>query len=296
MQAAGYAPTLRHCSALLKAFARAGRDDLALATLQMMLGDRDFGELEKLNFSLPCTSPDLIALNTVIKSCAKGNNLDGVMSIFERMQAGEFQDPESSLVISPDQITFHSMLQACRDPKTARDIVKEVRIHCQLNSMLSNFWCFHSQNSQTSQMRLSRRNRYGVVLPTNVTYALAINVCQKAKILDLELVECFLRWAQDDDIQPSVFMYASAIWAAQRDGSCSKALAYFDEMESLGCQPNSVAFDGTISALCGNGEIERAITMYERTRELGNEVSPSTMKVSELQTLVSPPPRETVPF
>ena len=129
-------------------------------------------------------------------------------------------------------------------------------------------------------MRLSRRNRYGAVPPTSVTYAHAINVCQKAESLDLQDVECFLRWAQDDEIQPTVFMYASAIWAAQRIGDSSKSLEFFHEMESLGCQPNSVAFDGVISTLCGNGDLEQAIEMYEKARDSGHRVSFATMKVS----------------
>lgn len=280
MQEAGCTPTLRHCSALLKAFSRAGRDDFALATLQMMLGDTDCGDLAKTNLSLPFTSPDLIALNTVIKACSEARNLDGVMSIFERMQAGEFRDPETCRVISPDRITFHSMLQACRDPTTAREIVKEVSSCKHEDWKLPVFASFLTRIAQR-QMRLSRRHRYGAVPPTSITYAHAINVCQQAQKVDLQLVECFLGWAQDDGIQPSVYMYASAIWAAQRAGSCSKALAFFNEMESLGCQPNSVAFDGVISALCENGDVEGAIAIYERAKAARHRVSLATIKVSE---------------
>jgi pentatricopeptide repeat domain-containing protein 1 len=127
-------------------------------------------------------------------------------------------------------------------------------------------------------MRLSRRNRYGAVPPTNVTYALAINVCQRTEF-DLDTIETFLRWAQDDGVQPTVYMYASAIWAAQRAGDCAKALEYFNEMQSLGCRPNSVAYDGVISALCDYGETDHVLSVYGRTRSAGFEVSPPTMKV-----------------
>lgn len=131
-------------------------------------------------------------------------------------------------------------------------------------------------------MRFSRRNRYGIVTPTNVTYAHAINVCQKADTVDLKLVDRLLGWAEDDNIAPTVFMYASAIWAAQKSSNCAKALEYFNAMESTGCMPNAVAYDGMISALSEKGDFEEAVKLYERTRGLGNEVSPSTMMVSIL--------------
>lgn len=98
----------------------------------------------------------------------------------------------------------------------------------------------------------------------------------------MKLIDLLLGWAEDDRIAPTVFMYASAIWAAQKSGDCAKALAYFDAMESGGCVPNAVAFDGLISALGENGDFEEAVKLYERTRRLGNEVSPATMMVSIL--------------
>jgi pentatricopeptide repeat protein len=129
-------------------------------------------------------------------------------------------------------------------------------------------------------MRLSRRNRYGAVPPTNVTYAHAISVCQKAENPDLDTAELFLRWAKDDGIQPTVFMYASAIWTAQRLCNCSKALELFSELQSAECRANSVAFNGVISALCDHGNVKRALTMYEQMKDQGYQLSGSTFKVS----------------
>jgi pentatricopeptide repeat protein len=127
MQKAGCRPNLRHCSALLKAFAQTGQDQTALMTLEMMLGKDTRTNTEEFLFRLPPTSPDLVALNTVIAACSKGGNFDGAKSIFDRIKAGEFQDPLTQKVISPDRITHHSLLVACRNPETARDIVKEVK-------------------------------------------------------------------------------------------------------------------------------------------------------------------------
>jgi pentatricopeptide repeat protein len=147
MQEVGCTPTLRHSSALLKTFSRAGRDDLALMTLQMMLGENHFEESKRPTFTLPCVPPDLIALNTIMKACAKANNFESALSVFRRIQAGEFTDPTSSRVIAPDQITFHSMLGACHDSKVAKDIVREVRVLSVVDSLVINVIFRISQNT-----------------------------------------------------------------------------------------------------------------------------------------------------
>lgn len=133
MQEAGCRPNLRHCSALLKTFSQAGQDQLAYAALGMMLGE-DIQTTSKTSaFSLPLTAPDLVALNTVIAACSKGGNFEGAKSIFERMKTGEFSDPISHQVISPDRITYHSILVGCRDSETATSIVKEVNVGVSLS-------------------------------------------------------------------------------------------------------------------------------------------------------------------
>lgn len=115
-------------------------------------------------------------------------------------------------------------------------------------------------------MRISRRSRYGAVPPNSVTYAHAINVCQKAKEADLKSAEIMLAWSADDGIQPTVYMFAPAIWAAQKSGNRAKALEFFVEMENIGCQANEVAYNGVLSALCDNRDVDHAILIYEEMK------------------------------
>lgn len=125
MQEMGCTPKLRHCSALLKALASAGQDELALASLQMMIGETvENGPAEGSEntvFHLPKIEPDLIALNTVMKACAKANNVNAVKLMFQRIKSDEFP------LISPDLITYHCILKVCSSSDTAKDILKEVR-------------------------------------------------------------------------------------------------------------------------------------------------------------------------
>ena len=104
-------------------------------------------------------------------------------------------------------------------------------------------------------------------------------MCQKSEPPDLEGAERFLRWAQDDGITPTVFMYGSAIWAAQRSGECLKAFDLFSEMKSVQCSPNAVAYNGVISALCDHGNADRALAMYEEMKHHGFMLSAGTSKV-----------------
>ena len=130
-------------------------------------------------------------------------------------------------------------------------------------------------------MRLSRRYRHGAVPPSNVTYAHAINACQKADIPDMKTALLFLDWARDDAIPPSIFMYSSAIWTAQRCGDYGKAIRLFQEMKSAGCIPNSVAYDGVISALCKQGNLDEIFAMYNEMKSRGIHATVVTMSVSK---------------
>jgi pentatricopeptide repeat protein len=131
MQQLDCRPNTRHCSSLLKAFARAGQDKLALRALDMMLAPPGSSNLPFDGggqlFTLPPTPPDLVALNTVLAACSKVGNFNDTMALFKRIKAGEFREDNTGQPISLDQISFHSVLSSCRSPKIARELVKEVR-------------------------------------------------------------------------------------------------------------------------------------------------------------------------
>ena len=139
MQRDGCRPNLRHCSALIKAFVKSKQDQLALQALEMMIGsslssnDIDYEDAtakvqKDCPFRLPRTTPDLVALNTVMAALGKAKNYEAAISIFDRMKAGEFHDPHNkNIVIKPDLITYHHLLNSCSNPVDAREIVKEVR-------------------------------------------------------------------------------------------------------------------------------------------------------------------------
>lgn len=129
MQATGHRPNLMHASILLKAFALSGQDDMSLCALEMMtrLDNNTTNGDNALAFYLPRISPDLIALNTIISACAKAGNIQGALAVVDRMKDGEFQDPITGKIISPDRISYHNILSSCKNPETAMLVVKEVR-------------------------------------------------------------------------------------------------------------------------------------------------------------------------
>lgn len=131
MNGSGYRANLRHCSTFLKALAKAGKETLALQALEMMLGQSDAaissGEEEQLGFYLPPTPPDLVAVNTVMAACSKAGNFNATKVLFERLKAGDFRDAATFKAISPDGISYHTVLASCKSPELARELVKEVR-------------------------------------------------------------------------------------------------------------------------------------------------------------------------
>lgn len=255
MDTRGHKPNLLVCSILLKAFAVSAQDVLALQALGMMTGKkfRDESPSNYPQFYLPVVPPDQIALNTAISACAKAQNFASALDILRKMKDGEFIDSENKQELLPDLISYHNILKFCTDPDIAMNLVKE--------------------------MRLSRRNRYGVVSPTSVTYAHAINACQQAESPSTDCAATLLSWAMDDGVEPTAYMYAPAIWAAQKNGDRDEALNFFIEMTESGCSPNSVAYNGVISALCDSGDVEHAILLYGEMKERGMKANSPVFKV-----------------
>jgi len=257
-------PNLRHCTALFKAFAKApsgAQDNLAMIALDAMMGNKTAflqvpGTNKQSKLLLPRTDLDLVALNTVLLVL----NFEDAQQLFDRIQKGELVD-SMTRIISPDRITYHNLLVGCDDPDTARRIV--------------------------IQMRLSRRNRYGAIPPNSVTYAHAINVCQRAKMPDLKIVNQLIDWAKDDRIKPTVFIYASAIWTAQRCGDLSRCLEFYEEMGRTGCIPNEVALNGVLSAFCDSGMHTRALEIFDIIKDRRLQVSVMGMKRLVFATIQS---------
>lgn len=262
-------PNLRHCTAILKSFARAkggGRDRLATTALDAMMGNKTAvlevqdGNNKQYQVLLPSTALDLVALNTILSIVVKAGSFEDAQQLFHRIQGGEFKD-SSGTVLSPDRITYHNLLVGCRDPEFAKQIVKE--------------------------MRLSRRNRHGAIPPNSVTYAHAISVCQRATMPDLRTVNQLMEWANDDQVKPTVFMYASAIWTAQRCGDLSRCLELYNELERNGCKPNGVVLNGLLSALCNNGSHTRAMGVFHLLKNRGFQISSVALKRLVFATLHS---------
>lgn len=117
------------------------------------------------------------------------------------------------------------------------------------------------------------------IRPTNVTYSHAITVCQRTEIPDVEGAEFFLEWAIEDGIQPTVYMFAPAIWAAQKSGDSVTALELFVLMEDFGCAPNEVAFNGVLSALSDSGDVDHAMLIFDEMKSRNIRLSATAYKV-----------------
>eukprot|EP00532_Pseudo-nitzschia_australis_P005643 CAMPEP_0168175196 /NCGR_PEP_ID=MMETSP0139_2-20121125/6976_1 /TAXON_ID=44445 /ORGANISM="Pseudo-nitzschia australis, Strain 10249 10 AB" /LENGTH=1193 /DNA_ID=CAMNT_0008093533 /DNA_START=314 /DNA_END=3892 /DNA_ORIENTATION=+ len=276
-------PNLRHCTALLKAIAggkSCSQNQLAMTALDAMMGNetavlevQDGNSNKQYRVLLPRTDLDLVALNTILSIVVKAGSFGDAQVLLNRIKRGEFSD-DSGNILSPDRITYHNLLAGSSDPETAKRIVKE--------------------------MRLSRRNRDGAIPPNSVTYAHAISVCQRAKTPDLKTVNQLMKWANDDKVKHTVFMYASAIWTAQRCGDLSRCLELYEEMERTGCRANSVVLNGVLTALCDRGAHASAMNAFNIIKDRGFQVSPIALKrlvfvtIQSKKTQLTEEERETI--
>jgi pentatricopeptide repeat protein len=131
-------------------------------------------------------------------------------------------------------------------------------------------------------MRLSRRNRYGAVPPSNVTYTHAIASCRKAPQADLDTARFFLRSALDDGVEPNVFMYSATIWTAEKKGDSNAALQLLEQMKSSNCTPNVVSYNGVISSFAKAGNFKEAVALFLEMKKCNIRSTPITYVVRRL--------------
>ena len=135
-------------------------------------------------------------------------------------------------------------------------------------------------------MHLSRRHRVGVVRPNEIIYARLITVCSKAEVPDIETARFFLASAHKDGIKPTVFMFTSAIWVAERIANFSFAKELLTEMKAEGIAANSISYAGVISAAAKADQLEEAFALYHESRSAGCSATATTYNVSTRSCLM----------
>lgn len=251
-------PNVLHCNALLASLSKARKDDVALDLLDNMINGTlpEFivNNVTMSTDAITMARPDLVSVNTVLAACARKGNFAAASQILDQMKRNEIHGSEWP--IRPDTITYNTLLSACRRSEDAENILGE--------------------------MRSSRRERYSKVKPTSVTYTNAITVCRKSNPPDLPRARKFLEIAIREGIKPNVFMYSAAIWCAECSGDADAAVTFLNEMKSSvparRCDPNSVTYDGCMSALASEGRYNEVINMFQEMKDRKIEPLPSAYK------------------
>lgn len=196
--------------------------------------------------------PDLISFNTVLSACANSNDYDAASALFDQMKEEMFAN------IRPDVVSYNTVI-SCAPPEVGLDLIYE--------------------------MRLTRRNREGVVVPNPVTFVNAIKQCRKyvveetdpdirEDIFDIALTALAL--AREDRISLNIFVYSAAIWIAEAVGDSSIALKLLQELNKDLKRSNDdqfrstygACYDGVISALSKDGLYREALALYHYEMQL----------------------------
>lgn len=195
----------------------------------------------------PMQLPDLISFNTVLSACANSNDYQAAQALFDQMK-GEIYDS-----IRPDVVSFNTLI-SCAPPQVGLDLIYE--------------------------MRLTRRNREGVVVPTSVTFVNSIKQCReyvkeetdpdiRNEIFEIAL--SVLSLARSERISLNAFVYSAAIWIAEAVGDSSIALQLLQELnrDAQKVRDNEqfrsaygACYDGVISALSKDGLYREALALY----------------------------------
>jgi pentatricopeptide repeat protein len=231
MNDVGFQANSRHCTTFIRALALVHKDALAVQFLNHMVGAP--ATRMDLFEGLATDPPDQMAVAAVLAACAAADNYVLAKVVLEGIKAGDFGP-----AIVPTEQDYNLVLSACKDPKEARALVRE--------------------------MRNTRRHRTGVVAPTLKTYTKAIAVCRRAG--DLPMALRLLEGAKDDGFDLDVYVYTAVIWTAAKVGDALLAQSILDEMKREGCQPNTVSYNGLLAAYAKAGETEELLTSFAETR------------------------------
>jgi len=239
--------TIEHMNSYLSVVAKCKESARALEILNEMF-DSKVGD--------QAIVPNLITLNTVLSACANSDDFESARDLLEQIKEGRFKvaarggtnsRKSREDVIRPDIVSYNTVI-SCADPQMALELIHE--------------------------MRLSRRNRDGVVLPNSVSFTNAINRCRvfinKSQSIDerdavLDIALTLLELAGDDNV--NVYVYSAAIWTAEAVGNYQVACSLLCGMKN--CTPNNVCYDGVISSLAQHGLHREALYIYYEMKKKG---------------------------
>ena len=201
---------------------------------------RALGVLQEMMTESSLTPPDIYTFNTVLGACANAGDFEAAYALLEQMRDGLFEFPSQ---VSPDVVSYNSVI-SCAEPEVCIDLIQE--------------------------MRLTRRNREGVIKPNSVTFVNAITQCRKASLEEDDpayhnIAMYLLDLAREDKVELNVFVYSSAIWMAEAEKDYQTAVRLLREME---CSPNAICYDGVISALSYHGMHREALYFFYEMQHL----------------------------
>ncbi len=250
--------TTEHMNSYLSVLAKCKQSTRAIEILDEMIGSKPGDE---------ANGPNLVTLNTVLSACANSDDFETARDLLEQMKEGRFKlaviggmnsKKSREDVIRPDVVSYNTVI-SCADPLMALELIQE--------------------------MRLSRRNREGAVVPNSVSFTNAINRCRvfitKCESIDerdtvLDIALTLLDLAGHDNLNK--YVYSAAIWTAEAVGNYQVACSLLRGMKN--CTPNNVCYDGVISSLAQHGLHREALYFYFEMKKKGLSATRKTYQVS----------------
>jgi pentatricopeptide repeat protein len=243
--------TTEHMNLLLLTLAKCKMHNRSMEVLKEMIELQD---------SYPSIAPDIITFNTVLSSLANADDYEAARDLLNDMKNGVFSVPvegdglqSSMMEVRPDIISYNTVI-SCADPVAALELINEIK--------------------------LTRRNRKGVIYPNSITYTNAIARCRKASTssdpeirqyafdIAFNLFQLAQNSAADNTgpgIDLNVYLYSSLIWVAESVGNYKAAVHLLRTMK---CSPNSICYDGVISALSKRGLHRESLYFYYEMQKL----------------------------
>jgi len=287
-KATGVVPSLHACATLIRAYGHARRLDRAWALWRELTEDRK-------------VSPSEEVFASMVDACLANGDLDGAVSVFREMK-------QALPDFSRGAVVFSALVKACVQRKLAKlatEVYEEIKDVCTCSKVTYNTLidALVRQGEMDRATDLFRDMSLKAVTPDLITYSTLIKGhCVRG---DLEQGLQLLGLMQRRSIAPDAILFNSILDGCAHKQMCSLTEMVIKDMESAGIAPsnftlsilvklygrcndletafrivdtyprkygfdlNAQVYTCLMSACIANGELARAVEVYERMTQAG---------------------------
>lgn len=254
-------PNLQTYNLLLACCERASDPDRAFKILDMMI---EQGHVY----------PNPKSYNHIVAACARVGDIDRALQVLRRMRHEG---------IRINIVTYNNILEACCNAGRLERAFNLVKHIIQYERLKPNSHTYNvlikgcaKWGMLNPALRLLSSMKSAGVLPTVVTFSVAIDACARAGgPTAIDQAFDILKQMEQMGIDPNIVTYNSLIHACAQALKVDLAFKVFDKMVGVGILPDIVTLTSLVDACGRSGQIERAFRVIDSLPKQFGSLTPN---------------------